>query len=284
MQSLMQRTVFRQDLEKVLGVFAKSKCPDNDIHHLIGNHDLYNFTRSDPRLKALFRKSESGTYYYSFSPAHGWKFIVLDPFDISTIDPAHGSAEDAWELLKKHNQNDVRDDKGDWYKDLEGDAKRWVPPNGALSEQQLRWLEQELARSEDRGERVVLLTHLPLLPTYHGNPALLWNFDEVKRICDKSSSLVLVLSGHDHAGGYVVDQAGVHHVTLPSPLNCKEGDVAFATVDVGPLAFLLRGRGDVPTMELPYRVPREEAVRFRRIRDVPNPYPPAARHDPSDSA
>lgn len=133
MQSLMQRTVFRQDLEKVLGVFAKSKCPDNDIHHLIGNHDLYNFTRSDPRLKALFRKSESGTYYYSFSPAHGWKFIVLDPFDISTIDPAHGSAEDAWELLKKHNQNDVRDDKGDWYKDLEGDAKRWVPPNGALS-------------------------------------------------------------------------------------------------------------------------------------------------------
>jgi len=59
----------------------------------------------------------------------------------------------------------------------------------------------------------------------------------VMRLCGDSLSLdqqvALVLSGHDHQGGYAFDAAtGTHHVTLQSPLNRGNDGDCFGCVDI----------------------------------------------------
>jgi hypothetical protein len=33
--------------------------------------------------------------------------------------------------------------------------------------------------------------------------------------------------GHDHDGGYAMDEAGIHHLVLPAPLECAIDEVAY---------------------------------------------------------
>ena len=50
-------------------------------------------------------------------------------------------------------------------------------------------------------------------------------------LLERSGCVMAVLAGHDHEGGYH-QEAGVHHLTLSSPLLCAEGEVAYGTVGV----------------------------------------------------
>ena len=45
-------------------------------------------------------------------------------------------------------------------------------------------------------------------------------------------ALPQVIAGHDHAGGYAEDKAGLHHLTLCSPLVCAPEEDAAATLEV----------------------------------------------------
>jgi hypothetical protein len=40
------------------------------------------------------------------------------------------------------------------------------------------------------------------------------------------------ISGHDHDGGYAMDEAGIHHIVLPAPLECAVGEVAYGHIKV----------------------------------------------------
>ena len=102
---------------------------------------------------------------------------MLDSYDISTIEGrCVGDSEKALDLLTKHNPNDVSKFGVEWSLGLEGTEKRFMPYNGMLSEEQLGWLEDRLARSGEEEETVIVLSHVPLHPRAANNLCLLWNY------------------------------------------------------------------------------------------------------------
>merc|ERR1712151_192610 len=61
-------------------------------------------------------------------------------------------------------------------------------------------------------------------------------------------SVVAVIAGHDHDGGYAIDTAGLHHITMNSPLIAKPGSDCFALLechDDGWARFVAHGRACV---------------------------------------
>jgi hypothetical protein len=119
--------------------------------------------------------------YYSFSPYSGWRFIVLDAYDIGTIgrDPSDERYEQARAILKAKNPNDTLSSQYNWFAGVDGEAQRFVPFNGAVSDRQLSWLRQSLRDAVNKNERVVIMTHIPLLLASSGTKTLLWNYEEV---------------------------------------------------------------------------------------------------------
>jgi len=94
-------------LTKVQKVLANCVC--TDIVNVIGNHELYNFSRS--RLNSLLNVSRGGdTTWYSFLPVHGSKvrLVVLDSYEVSTIQGCnHTNTQTAFDFLRQHNPNDI---------------------------------------------------------------------------------------------------------------------------------------------------------------------------------
>ena len=118
-----------------------------------------------------------------------------------------------------------------WSIGLSETDRRFNPINGALSEAQLAWLEETLTMAREESETVIVLCHVPLHPRAANNKYLLWNYQSVLDLLVNSGCVVAVMAGHDHDGGYHL-QDGVHHFTLSSPLHCSEGEVAYGTVGV----------------------------------------------------
>ena len=46
--------------------------------HMIGNHELYNFSRKE--LAEKLNTAREGKEYYAYIPKEGWRFLVLDPY------------------------------------------------------------------------------------------------------------------------------------------------------------------------------------------------------------
>ena len=92
---------------KVQSVVGESTC--KDFVNVIGNHELYNFSRT--KLDELLDVKRGGVNtWHTFLPVAGSKLrvVVLDPYQVSTIE---GSTEEntksAFDYLRKHNPNDI---------------------------------------------------------------------------------------------------------------------------------------------------------------------------------
>ena len=70
---------------------------------------------------------------------------------------------------------------------------------------------------------------------------MLWDYEEALREIHRAGCVVAVICGHDHAGGYHRDEAGVHHLTLKSPLNRGDEGSAFGSLQVYAGAMLVFG-------------------------------------------
>ena len=240
------------DCETVLEELKK--CKSKSLIHIIGNHDLYNFTRSE--LDARLNTKRDGRTWYSFKPVPDspLRVIVLDSYDVSTIE---GSTEErttqAKIFLQKHNHNDITTVGVDWSAGLVGRERRFQPYGGMVGDQQLSWLRNTLVTAAGEGEVVVVLLHTPLCPGAANNLCLLWNYQDVLDIIKETGCVIAVFAGHDHEGGYLV-QEGVHHFTLPSPLLCRGEDLAFATVEVLGDRLVVEVEGDKITknVEIPF--------------------------------
>ena len=225
------------------------------VYHLVGNHELYNLSRAE--VSSLLNIPPP--YYYSFRPAgvKGWRFLVLDAYDMTTIDNIEQTNrhEAAYAYLSEHNPNDLRG-RGttNWLAGLTGLERRFAPYNGAVGPAQLAWLRGELAAAARLGEKVIVSTHVPLGPGSCVDTTLLWNYDEVLAVIHSEEAggcVAAVLAGHDHTGGYCRDAGGTHHLTMPSPLNTAAGDRrAHACVEVYEDRIEVRGRGLVPSRTL----------------------------------
>jgi len=229
-------------LEAALSELRRAPCPSVN---LVGNHELYNFDRRALAAAGWLRHGDRE--YYSFSPAAGWRVVVLDPYQLALI----GHAQDdprrlaAVELLRRKNPGvHPSGSGGAWFEGVRGYDRRFVPYNGGLGEEQLRWLRSELAAASAAGERVIVLCHVILEPRACGGSTMAWDYEEALeavRSGEAGGCVAAVLCGHDHSGKYHCDDAGVHHCTFSSPLNKGDEGCAFGVVHVFADAIEIRG-------------------------------------------
>jgi len=177
-----------------------SRSPTPRLVNVIGNHDLVNFKRK--KLESIF-SLKSG--YYDFVPFEGWRVLVLDCYDVSVMGVEEGSPEycSAEAILNEHNPNPWKQGSSDFYMGLEGPAKRYVPFNGAVGSKQMEWLRERLDFCANKEERVIILSHLPILPEAQVDvnryKCLPWNYREILDIFEQSSArIAAVFAGHDH--------------------------------------------------------------------------------------
>lgn len=171
--------------------------------------------------------------YYKFHPAPGVKFIALDCFEISVIgyDPSHPNYKHAAEILYKyHGHNDF--DGWDIDHCLDGLEKRFQSSNGAISERQLAWLEQELSESDEKGEVVIVFGHVGLHPESCEPSCLLWNYDDVLEAFDRHPSVKAYFCGHAHNQGYV-NSNGIHFCVFHGIIESRPDlGSSFATISL----------------------------------------------------
>jgi manganese-dependent ADP-ribose/CDP-alcohol diphosphatase len=250
-------------LQQILEQFNRmpSNVPRFDV---IGNHELYNFTReelNDPNgpLHTSFSNDEilqKPSTFFSRVIVAGIRIINLDAYEISTLNgEKEPTTVDAYNFLSTKNPNNIRAKGVDWANGLVGERKRFVPYNGAISKEQLNWLRETLKISLERNERCIVLSHVSLQQGCCAESCVIWNYEEVVSCLHNPTGtgdtpVVACLYGHAHKGGYIMDDRGIHHLTLQSPLEAIGDEVAFATIDVTSNQLNVRGRGRVPSRVL----------------------------------
>ena len=105
---------------------------------------------------------------------------------------------------------------------------------------QMDWLRLQLKAAVSAGERCIVFCHMPLDPTASQEQNMPWNREE---LCEcihthgstecSGNTVIAVIGGHDHGGGYCFDSAhGIHHIVPSSPIECDQGQVSYGVIRV----------------------------------------------------
>ncbi|XP_028990403.1 manganese-dependent ADP-ribose/CDP-alcohol diphosphatase [Betta splendens] len=227
-----------------------------ELHHVWGNHELYNFSRSAllrSRLNSSAVRDDSSfgaarlgsdVYAYHFSPVPGFRFVVLDAYDVSLLGREESSEQyrSAMDIIKQYNANEDLNCPPVYV----GLQQRFTMFNGGFSKDQLGWLDSVLSTADEKQERVTILSHLPVHPCSTTPICLAWNYDEVLAVIRSHSSVVCFIAGHDHDGGYCCDkETAVHHLTLEGVIETPPNSNAFGIVSVYKDRMVLKGSGRI---------------------------------------
>lgn len=183
----------------------------------------------------------------------GVKMISLDTYDISVLgyDPSHPKYKIASNILEKyHGHTDF--ELWDSDRTLVGNEKRFQSSNGALSEEQLEWLNKELHESDLENEIVIVFGHVGLHSQSCGWDSLLWNYDQVIECFHRHRCVVAYFSGHAHNSGYALDD-GIHYVVFHGVIETDPKEEAFATITVFDDRIFIDGKGVEQQMTLKLR-------------------------------
>jgi manganese-dependent ADP-ribose/CDP-alcohol diphosphatase len=223
-------------------------------HYAFGNNDAATVGR-EGWVRHFAPHCTPARLYHSFSPAPGFRFIVLDAYDESTLAPSGGEAQ-ARELARfLHAVNPACYPTPAFPPQM-----AWPPPwhllprelfplqyyNGALGEAQVAWLEGQLRAAQAGAQRVLVFSHLPVHPCTCRPDGLAWNHGEVRALLERFPCVQVHIAGHDHSGGYFCSAAGVHYLVPPAPLECGEGEVAYGVVTLGGGGWELAWSGKEP--------------------------------------
>lgn len=113
-------------LDTVLREFSSSPV---EVHHVWGNHEFYNFSRSallGSKLNStlhtdrILSETRPGPeiYAYHFSPFPGFTFVVLDAYDVSLLGREESSEQykSAMNVIRQYNNNeDLNCPPGNFY-------------------------------------------------------------------------------------------------------------------------------------------------------------------------
>jgi manganese-dependent ADP-ribose/CDP-alcohol diphosphatase len=257
------------------------------VPHLLGNHELYKFTRAELATgvgstgfhcvcpESLRDPSEPGDqFYYSFliDPSSKWRVVVLDSYAESVMRNGGGRVgieltlenggldREYTELCQSNNPNDILK-ASNYFAGLSGVSSRWCPLNGGLGLTQLTWLKSTLDRAEEREEKVIIASHVILHPKASPGEnchTIVWDYDKVLSVIEESKCVKLVLCGHAHHEGYFhCPKSGIHHISLPSPLEAPDEFVerTFGMLELSDDSYVARivGQGWVTSRELVIR-------------------------------
>lgn len=210
------------DLKSYDSVNAITRKLTAPLYHTLGNHD---FLVGSGNRDSVFTKMNLKTPYYSFSK-NGWRFISINGNDISMYGNNPGSKEytDAEKKLKQ-----LKEEKA-------ANAFDW---NGAVGDEQLKWIRSELNLAKKNNEKVIMMCHFPLYPD--GEAEQLWNASELRNIIEAEQNVLAYLNGHVHKSQYFF-QNGVNYISFRGMVE-KEAN-AFAIVDVYPGYIKIHGYGE----------------------------------------
>ena len=234
-------------LNTMLNEFARCNCGRENIHHVVGNNELRNFSRTELESADAWigrRSTQSSRLYYSFLASTGWRVIILNTFAVSVLNVKDGD-EGAEQLVKRtlcayegFRNLSPGDDLSKfialfppWPNPMpsHNPLRRVAANNGACGDEQRAWLQQELRTAAASGEHVIVCGHNPVLPAVCNDlDSLAWDYDavlELLRSTDGRACVRAYFAGHDHRGGYARDgdgDSGTHHVTMPAPLEAED--------------------------------------------------------------
>ncbi|RHY30956.1 hypothetical protein DYB32_003885 [Aphanomyces invadans] len=153
-------------LERVLAPIEAFQDAIGPVHHCVGNHEMYNFTREQYIHKLLYHTTSPHTQsphslpppttdvaYYSFidPAAPSIEFIVLDSYGRSVLGSPAGSSDHISSIQ------------------LEGADQRFVQYNGAIDDVQMTWLKGILDAASAERRQVVVFAHVPVHEAASGN-------------------------------------------------------------------------------------------------------------------
>lgn len=198
------------------------------LYHVYGNHDFAVGAENLEKLPSILHLKQP---YHSFSKK-GWRFIVLNGSDVSLFANLEGTLkyQQAEQLLDNLKKEHARN------------AQTW---NGAIGEEQLTWLRNELENAQKKKEEVLVYCHYPLYP--EGASELLLNYRKVRALLENYPCVFSWLNGHDHVSRASFEN-GVHYVSFRGMVE-KE-DNAFAIVSVYKDMVKIDGYGKEVSREL----------------------------------
>jgi manganese-dependent ADP-ribose/CDP-alcohol diphosphatase len=228
---------------------AISPYRQGKILHTYGNHCLYNLNRQElqQRLGIQFKKEPCGELVGYYDHTHdNVRFVVLDGYDIAMMQRCEVSSQkhkEATEILRKNNPNfhkNMNSPEG-----LEGNERRFVGFNGSVGPLQLQWLRETLDQARQEKQKVVILSHNPILPESSSPVCLIWNYEDVLAILREYSDVVVAsFCGHAHKGGYCRDpESGIHFRVFEAALENRP-ERTYAMVDVYDDRMVVRGFGN----------------------------------------
>ncbi len=197
-------------------ILAKS---NKEVYHVIGNHDL---SVEKNQLENVPEKLNLNETWYSVIK-NGWRFIFLNGNDITFHTNNKEKVKEAEEVTSK----------------LKADGKpNYFDWNGGIGSTQLKWLEKELQKANNKNQKVAVFCHYPLLPF---DAHMLWNSEEVLAVLWKFSCVKIYMNGHNHAGNYAF-QNGIHFVNLKGMVE-TENENAFSVISVSDKKIEIAGFG-----------------------------------------
>jgi manganese-dependent ADP-ribose/CDP-alcohol diphosphatase len=233
---------------------ALSIYKEGPILSTYGNHELYNLPRHElaHKLQIPFVQEPCGNLVGYRSYSHdGIRFVILDTYDIGVLDrtPDSGKRQRAEALLRQKNPNFPHLENSP--EGLTGLSKRFVAFNGGIDELQLQWLEQTLQKARQEDERVIVLSHQPILPGSSSPVCLVWNYKDVLKILRNYSDIVVAsLAGHAHRGGYKRDEkSGIHFRVMEAVLESNHPHKTYGMVDIYNDRMVIRGYGNCTSAE-----------------------------------
>lgn len=239
-------------IHDAVAVFSEFERTVGPVHHLLGNHELYNMVPAD--FDRQLRWSGASQTFYDFTmpvAAPHVRFVVLNCYGLSTLGRRENTGDvvcdEAYRLLRDVNPNvDLNSPLG-----LTRDQQRFVEYNGAVDSVQLQWLQGVLEKASDSEEDVIIFTHIPVHPRSCPWNCLLWNYQQVLDTIFASSCVRAVFSGHAHGDGYA-QECGVHFVVNDAILECdpSKHETAHAIVDVHSDRLVVSGYGKIPSRVL----------------------------------
>jgi manganese-dependent ADP-ribose/CDP-alcohol diphosphatase len=142
------------DLQTILKQFRNFST----IYHLWGNHELYNFKRQqllNGPLCSFNTETISPSHYGTIEVCPKLRILALDTYELSLLGVEKDSEiyRQALDYFRQYNPNEKVND----WNGLDGFQRRFTQLNGALTKKQLDWLKEQLIKSENLHENVIII-------------------------------------------------------------------------------------------------------------------------------